>query len=304
MNKVPTRWEMAWPTLRAIEGRGGSATVRELSEDVAKLMHLSEDVLEILHGDGPQTEFQYRARWARTYLGKMGAIENSSRGVWSLTNDGRQLDAGTDFKGHFREIDREALKRSRRKAAAPESDPDPLSAGDQQDDLPADPEDDPAEDAWQGILLASLQSMSGTAFEWLCQRVLREHGFREVKVTRQSGDGGIDGEGVLRVGLISFRVVFQCKRWQGTVGAPDIQKFQGAMMGKAEKGLFLTTGRFSSKAQDEAARPGAPAIDLIDGLELCQLLKDAKVGVKVETETKTIEQVSVDPAFFEQFERG
>ena len=299
--KVPTYAEMAWPTLRAIEGRGGSATVRELSEDVASIMNLSEEVLEIPHGDGPQTEFQYRARWVRTYLGKMGAVENSSRGVWSLTNDGRQLDAETDFKGQFREIAREASQRSRSKAAAPES----PSAADQQDDLPVDPEDDPAgEDAWQGILLAVLQAMSGTAFERLCQLVLREHGFGDVKVTKRSGDGGIDGVGVLPVGLLSFRVVFQCKRWQGTVGAPEIQKFQGAMMGQAEKGLFLTTGRFSSKAKEAAVSPGPPAVDLIDGTELCKLLKERDLGVKTKVKTVTVEEVSVDPAFFEQFERA
>ena len=297
--KVPTYVEMAWPTLQAIEGRGGSATVRELSEDVAKLMDLSEEVLEILHRDGPRTKFQCQAGWALSYLGKMGALENSSRGVWSLTNDGRQLDAETDFKGQFREIAREASQRSRSKAATPES----PSAGDQQDDLPVDPEDDPAgEDAWQGILLAVLQSLSGPAFEWLCQRVLREHGFGDVKVTKRSGDGGIDGVGVLPVGLLSFRVVFQCKRWQGTVGAPEIQKFQGAMMGQAEKGLFLTTGRFSSKAKEAAVSPGAPAVDLIDGLELCQLLKERDLGVK--TEKVTDERVSVDSAFFKQFERA
>lgn len=299
--KVPTYVEMAWPTLQAIEGRGGSASRRELFGDVASIMNLSEEVLEIPHGDRPQTEFQYQVGWALSYLGKMGAIENSSRGVWSLTNDGRQLDAETDFKGQFREIAREASQRSRSKAAAPES----LSAGDQQDDLPVDPGGDPAgEDAWQGILLAVLQSLSGPAFERLCQLVLRAHGFGDVKVTKPSGDGGIDGVGVLRVGLLSFRVVFQCKRWQGTVGAPEIQKFQGAMMGQAEKGLFLTTGRFSSKALEAAVSPGAPAVDLIDGTELLQLLKERDLGVSTKVKTVTVEEVSVDPAFFEQFERG
>ena len=308
MNEVPTQAEMAWPTypemawpmLRAIEGRGGSATVRELLEDVASIMNLSEEVLEILHGDGPQTEFQYRARWVRTYLGKMGAIENSSRGVWSLTNDGRQLDAETDFKGQFREIAREA-KRSRSKAAAPESDPDSLSAGDQQDDLPADPEGRPDEDAaWEDDLLATLREMPPDAFERLCQRVLRAHGFTEVEVTKSGADGGIDGKGVLRMGLVSFPVVFQCKRYEGSVGSGQIRDFRGAMVGLAEKGLFLTTGRFSGSAKDEAVRPGAPAIDLIDGLELCQLLKERDLGVR----TEMVEQVSVDPAFFEQFERA
>lgn len=139
-----------------------------------------------------------------------------------------------------------------------------------------------------------------TLFERLCQLVLREHGFTEVEVTQRGADGGIDGKGVLRIGLVSFQVVFQCKRYEGSVGSGQIRDFRGAMVGQAEKGLFLTTGRFSRSAQDEAVRPGAPAIDLIDGLELCQLLKERDLGVR----TEMVEQVSVVPAFFEQFERG
>lgn len=299
--KVPTYVEMAWPTLRVLEQRGGSASRREIDAGLAEIMNLSEEVLDQLQGSGPMLKVDYTASWARTYLKKMGAIDNSRHGVWSLTDYGRQLDSGTDFAERFREIAREASKRSRGKGAAPESAPDSLGAGDQQDDLPIDSGSEPSPDDEQ-VLLAVLQSMSGTAFERLCQRVLREHGFTEVEVTGRSHDGGIDGKGALRIGLVSFQVVFQCKRWQGTVGAPEVQKFQGAMMGKAEKGLFLTTGRFSRSAQDDAVRPGAPAIDLIDGEELCRLLKEAGLGVKVETET--VEHVSVDPAFFKQFERG
>lgn len=301
MNEVPTQVEMAWPTLQVLEQRGGSASRREIDAGIAEILNLSGEVLEQLQGSGPMLKVDYRAAWTRTYLKKMGAINNSRHGVWSLTDDGRQLDSGTDFAGRFREIAREASKRSRSKAAAPESAPDSLSTGDQQDDLPVDPEGGPDEDAaWQDALLATLRAIPPDAFERLCQRVLREHGFTEVEVTGRSGDGGIDGKGVLRIELVSFPVVFQCKRYEGVVGSDKIRDFRGALPGLTVKGLFLTTGRFSGSAQDEAVRPGVPLIDLIDGLELCHLLKERDLGVR----TEMVEQVSVDPAFFEQFKRG
>ena len=295
--KVPTYVEMAWPTLQVLEQRGGSASRREIDAGLAEIMNLSDEVLEQLQGSGPMLKVDYTASWARTYLKKMGAIDNSRHGVWSLTDYGRQLDSGTDFAERFREIAREASKRSRSKGAAPESAPDSLSADDQQDDLPDDPEGDlPEEDKWQGSLLAILRKMPSDAFERLCQRVLREHGFTEVKVTGGPGDEGIDGMGVLRVGLVSFQVAFQCKRYEGAVGPGHIRDFRGAMTGRADKGLVLTTGYFSHSAEREAVRNGVPVIDLIDGEELCQLLKDAGLGVETET--------VVDPTFFEQFKRG
>lgn len=294
--KVPLLEELPIPTLRAIEQRGGSASIYEIAEGVAVLLNLPEEVLEILHLDGPQTEFQYRAAWARTHLRKMNAVENSSRGVWSLTDEGRQLLADASVAEADAQARVLARIREHRRGDAR------ARASARQRIASAEPGDDsPDEDAsWQDVLLATLRAMPPDAFERLCQRVLREHGFTEVEVTGRSGDGGIDGKGVLRMGLVSFPVVFQCKRYEGSVGSGQIRDFRGAMVGLAEKGLFLTTGRFSRSAQDEAVRPGAPAIDLIDGLELCQLLKQRDLGVR----TEMVEQVSVDPAFFEQFERG
>lgn len=291
--EVPPRDEMAWPMLRAIKERGGSATVRELSEDVASSMSLSDEVLE-QPGRGARSKFEDESTWTRTYLKKMGAIDNSS-GVWLLTDYGRQLDSGTDFKEKFREIIRE--DRARSKAASADS----VSAGDQQDEPPVNLEDDPAGGEWADILLGIIQQMPPDGFEELCQLVLRAHGFTEVKGTGGSGDEGIDGMGVLRVGLVSFQVAFQCKRYAGAVGPGHIRDFRGAMSGRADKGLVLTTGYFSHSAKREAVR-GVPVIDLINGEELCQLLKDARLGVNVSP--VTVERVSVDPAFFKRFERS
>lgn len=93
--------------------------------------------------------------------------------------------------------------------------------------------------------------------------------------------------------LVSFRVLFQCKRYDGSVGANIIRDFRGAMQGRADRGLIITTGTFTQSAQAEATRDGAPLIDLIDGEALCDLLKDNKLGVKIEM----VEAVSVNTAW-------
>jgi restriction system protein len=150
---------------------------------------------------------------------------------------------------------------------------------------------------WQDRLLECLLKMKPAAFERLCQRILKESGFIKVDVTGRSGDGGIDGIGVLRLNLLSFHVFFQCRRWKGSVGAPVIRDFRGAMVGRADKGLVMTTGTFSTDARKEATRDGAPAIDLVDGETLCELLKSLKIGVSI----RKVEYVLVDQHVFLEF---
>ncbi len=123
---------------------------------------------------------------------------------------------------------------------------------------------------------------------------MRASGFIKVQVTGRKSDGGIDGIGVLRIALLSFQVFFQCKRYIGSVGPGEIRDFRGAMVGRTDKGLFITTGTFTSEAKKEAVRDGAPALDLIDGEQLCILLKDLKLGI----ETKSIEVVAIDTDWF------
>ena len=139
--------------------------------------------------------------------------------------------------------------------------------------------------------------MKPAAFERLCQRILKNSGFIKVDVTGRSGDGGIDGIGVLRLNLLSFHVFFQCKRWKGSVGASVIRDFRGAMVGRADKGLVMTTGTFSTDARKEATRDGAPAIDLVDGETLCELLKSLKIGVSI----RNVEHVLVEQQVFLEF---
>lgn len=157
-----------------------------------------------------------------------------------------------------------------------------------------DDNSDTTEEDWKQRLLETILSLSPDAFERLAQRILRESGFKTVSVTGRPGDGGIDGTGVLQINLITFPVAFQCKRYKGSVGAPNIRDFRGAIMGRCEKGLLITTGTFTSEAQKEATRDGALAIDLVDGDRLCEILKDLSLGIV----TETVEKVTVDENWF------
>jgi len=150
---------------------------------------------------------------------------------------------------------------------------------------------------WQEELLGVILKMTPSAFERLIQRLLRESGFVQVEVTGQSGDGGVDGHGIMRLGgLLSFHVIFQAKRWKGAVGSSQVRDFRGAVVGRADKGLLITTGAFTKDAIKEATRDGAPAIDLVDGDQLVEKLKQLSLGVS--TKKIEVEQVSVDPKWF------
>lgn len=282
---VPTYDAYMWPIVERLRARGRSMTNEEMLDDVSAHMGLSEAVRSVPHGATGQTEVEYRMAWARTYLRKMGALENSGWGVWSLTPKGAAM-TETDVKAGPRQVQQDYAAQ---RAAAPKPVATLVSATAEPalDEASGDVADD---DAWRPALMARLLALDPSAFERLCQRLLREAGFSKVEVTGKTGDGGIDGTGVLRMNLLSFQVIFQCKRWQGSVGAPTVRDFRGAMVGRADKGLILTTGTFTAEARKEAVRDGAPAIDLVDGEMLCDLLRQHRLGVRVEM----VERVTVD----------
>ena len=277
--QIPSYEDLQWPILKVLEDRGGSASIQELSEHVATRLGLSDESLDVLHLDGPQSEVDYRAAWARTHLKYIGAVDNTARGIWTITETGRSIGSEDELRHLIRQ---EKKKRSQEWARSTQK------SVDEADEVTG-------EQGWQDSLLAILRRIRPDAFERLCQRILRESDFVKVEVTGRTGDGGIDGAGVLRVNLISFHVRFQCKRYTGSVGAREIRDFRGAMVGRADKGLFITTGAFTKDAEREATRDGAPAIDLIDGVELCHLLKRLELGVS----TETAEIVKPQAAFFD-----
>jgi restriction system protein len=288
--EVPPYHELLWPALQAIEELGGSGSISEIVETAIKREGFSDAQQAVLHNEGPETEIAYRLAWARTYLKGMGLLTNSSRGVWALTDEGTALltdPSSTDEQRRERiqELRARYLTdlREARKARLP------------QDGVEPDNET-PAERHWKEQLLEQLMGMPPDAFERLAKRLLREADFDSVNVTGQSGDGGIDGLGVYRLGLVSFPVFFQCKRYRGSVSPSAVRDFRGAMAGRGDKGLLITTGTFTADAKKEATRDGAPPIDLIDGDRLCELLKRYDLGVR--TTTRTVEDVAIDTAFF------
>ena len=289
------------PIILALKDLGGSGTVQEIFDQVCELESFSDEQQAILHKHGPTTEIYYRLGWARTYLKKYGAIENVGRGVWALTSQGKDLKA----------IDKKAIKhfvqKTTGKSLSESADTSDATFDENNELIPCENYDNLAatltdqipvdSEVWIDKLLSLLQRISPDAFERLCQRILRESGFIKVEVTGRKGDGGIDGIGVLKIALLSFQVFFQCKRYSGSVGASEIRDFRGAMVGRTDKGLFITTGTFTKSAKTEATRDGAPALDLIDGEQLCMILKDLKLGI----ETKTIEVVEIKESWFHQF---
>lgn len=275
-NTVPTFDKLMNPIIHALKHLGGSGTIEEVNNKAVEIAGLTDEQLEVLHdpNKGSQTEVEYRLAWARTYLKKYGVLENSSRGVWALTSKGAQLDQVNP------QMVKKAVLSQQKQAKASAADVPELDSPN-------------GEVPWRDELLDTLLKMEPSAFERLIQRLLRESGFIQVEVTGKSGDEGIDGKGIMRLGgLLSFHVIFQCKRYQGSVAVNQVRDFRGAMVGRADKGLLITTGNFTKDAVKEATRDGAPAIDLIDGDLLIEKLKELGLGVK--TEKVEVEKVTVN----------
>jgi restriction system protein len=277
---VPTYDALMNPLLQALRELGGSATIEEINRKVSEICDLNEEQLQVPHVRGRGSEVDYRLAWTRTYLKAYGLIDNSSRGVWALTSEGRRT----------HEVDPRTVVRAvtalQRRPRSPKSDVDADVAVTE-----AEPEW-----TWREQLLEVILGLPPASFERLAQRILREAGFIQVEVTGRSGDGGIDGNGILRLsGLLSFHVSFQCKRWQAAVGPATVREFRGAMMGRADKGLIITTSSFTKDAIREATRDGAAAIDLVDSDQLVEMLKALGLGVT----TRQVEEVTIDKGWFE-----
>ena len=276
------------PLLQALKDLGGSAAPREASQRVAEIEKVPDALRNEVLSSG-QERFHNQVRWARQYLVWEGLIDSGKRGVWTLTPKGlaTQLDA-TSARDIF-------LEQVRKHAAIKK----PINAPSESvADIDGKPEDTPQsdEDASLQSFLRVVKDLSPNGFERLSMRLLREAGFERVSVTGRSNDGGIDGVGVLQLNdLVSFNVVFQCKKWEGSVPSKEIRDLRGAMAGRAEKGIFLTTSTFTSNARAEAERPGAVPIELVDGEKLFDMFKRYELGLKPRT------VFDIDLAFFEQF---
>ena len=277
------------PTIRALKQLGGSGSIDEIEETIIEILQLTEAEINDIHR-GNTTKLEYRLAWARTYLKTYGLLDNSARGVWALTEKGLK-----DQK-----IDDLEIRQYVSKAAKTFSHYEYQNAQQdiQNEENILEISNEVSELTWQEELLDILKNIHPQAFERLCQRFLRELGFINVEVTQYSNDGGIDGKGVIRLGgVMSFHVVFQAKRYKDSVSASIVRDFRGAMIGRADKGVIITTGTFTREAKKEAQRDGAPPIDLIDGNDFVSKLKELNLGINIEF----VEKVNVNKEWFEKF---
>jgi len=273
---VPKYDDLFNPLVKAMHDLGGSASVAEIEEKVAEILKLPETDLNELHR-GNTTKLSYRLAWTRNYLKRFGLLENSSRGIWALTNKGSKT----------KYVDKQEVNKVVKTNSLTSSKLPHTSTNDEM-----------SEDNWQNDMLEIIKKLSPNEFERLCQRILREAGFIHVQITGRSGDGGIDGIGVIKIaGFLSFRIIFQCKRYQGSISSKLIREFKGTMTGRADKGLFLTTGRFTREAKAEAIRDGSIPIDLVDGKELVEKMKELRLGVRITSK----EVVEIKSDWFESF---
>jgi len=273
------------PILQLLLESGGSGTPAEIVDRSIELAGVSESEQEAVNKNG-QSRIKNQVHWARQYLVWDGYLDSSKRGIWTLTDNGKSIDISTLnplelFKSvQRRRFQDKALKKT---------------------DIPAPDEPAPDDMELQGHrarLLELIKSLTPDGFERLSQRLLRESGFQHVIVTGKSGDGGIDGIGNLQVNpLVSFTVLFQCKRYQGSVTPSQVRDFRGAMMGRADKGIIITTGTFTLEAKKEARRDGVPAIELVDGDALVDLFERYEIGL-VPKQT-----YDVDERFFDEFRK-
>lgn len=272
------------PTLKALKKLGGSGAVSEIEEEVTQLLDLNEEAVNEIHREST-TKLTYRLAWARNYLKQYGLVENSSRGVWALTEAGQKIE----------EVEKEKVK----KAVVKKNRKVQLeNKKNKTDELQIEETTEEIEEFnWQDSLIETIKKIEPDQFERLCQRLLRELGFVNVEVTGKSNDGGIDGKGIIKIGsVLSFHVVFQAKRYKGAVSSSVIRDFRGAMVGRADKGLMMTTGSFTREAKKEAQRDGATPIDLIDGNDFAERLKELRLGVSVEL----VEEVKINKDWFKK----
>ena len=189
------------------------------------------------------SRFHNDLHWAQDHLAKEGYLDSSVRGVRSLTEKGIKSDITPEMAQEMAK----KVKREDRLGCIPETNAD-------EDDLPAPSDTHVAPTGnYRTASLDIMRKMSPNSFERLCQRFLRESGFQQVEVTGKSGDGGIDGRGLLQINPL-MSILFQCKRYSGSVGSEAIRNFRGAMTGLTDKGIFITTGTFTEEAKREDLR--------------------------------------------------
>jgi restriction system protein len=274
--KGPKFLRYALPVLDTLKALGGSGKPGEVTDAVIEALKIPEEEQQETNKNG-NSRVKNQIAWARFYLAKGGFIDPSERGLWRLTRQGETTKPSyDDIYAMFRSVQGEMHRKN-----SEDGDADGII-----DELEQETE-----------LLSVLRSLSAEGFERICQLLLRKSGFEKVEVTGRSGDGGIDGHGLLELNpFVSFKVLFQCKKYTDRpVSASHVRDFRGAMMGRADKGIILTTGQFTSDAQKEARRDGVPPIELVNGEKLVSMFEHLQLGVRPTTVFK------IDNKFFDEY---
>lgn len=273
------------PLIEVLKNNGGSGITSDIIDQVIDYMNIPEEKLAETISSGA-SRVRNQIQWARMYLVKAGLMDSSQRGIWKLTEKAydSQLDDDSIYN-LFKKVQNSFQKKQK------EEKYNHLKNHD------SDIEEVSVEDEAHGdILIRILKQLSPSGFEKLCKRLLTEIGIHDVQITGRSGDQGIDGTGVIKINdVIGFNVIFQCKRYQDAVSPHHIRDFRGTMQGRADKGLIITTGRFTKEAKKEAVRDGVPPIELIDGERLVSLFEKYELGLK----PKIVYDVVLD--FFEKY---
>ncbi len=282
------------PLLEALRQLGGSAPAAEAIDKVAELENVSPQERDVVLKSGGE-RFSNQVQWARQYLVWEGFIDSSKRGVWALTPKGFAAKISPDQAATiFRERVKIQTALRRKKSQLDECVGENAAI-----DVSVDDTEQSDSEAELAAFLTVVRRLSAAGFERICMRVLREAGFEKLKVTGKSNDGGVDGIGVLQVNdLVKFNVIFQCKKWLHAVPPKEVRDLRGAMAGRADKAIFLTTSTFTQGAREEALRAGTDPIELVDGQKLLELFKKYEIGLKPRT------VYDIDLPFFEAFENS
>lgn len=262
------------PVLAALRLLGGSARPAEVVEKVAEILKV-DDAARSEPTKSGIPRFDNMIAWARFYLAKAGLLDASTRGVWGLTDKGRSAPpmSHAEALAMFKDV------RLKFAADAQRAGKSAVNGGEEDEEAP-EPAAPSVAVGHREEVLSILMSLSPAGFERFCQRLLRESDFQEVTVTGRSGDEGIDGIGILQVNpLVSFKVLFQCKRYRKAVSPAHVRDFRGSMEGRADKGIIITTGTFTAEARREAVRDGAKGIELVDGQKLVTMLEGLELGL-------------------------
>lgn len=273
------------PILEVLKESGGSGTASEIVDRSLELAKVTEAEQEAVNKNG-LSRVKNQVHWARQYLVWAGYLDSSKRGVWGLTDKGMSVNLAVfSALEVFKDVQSSRTEFKKAKRQEPQQKDESIASETETGDH-------------RTVLLEQIKSLSPNGFERLSQRLLRESGFQHVSVTGKSGDGGIDGIGTLQVNpFVSFNVLFQCKRYQGVVTPSQVRDFRGAMMGRADKGLIITTGTFTLEAKKEARRDGVPPIELVDGDSLVDIFERLELGL---IPKRTYD---IDEKFFEDYKK-